>query len=76
MLSERSYSAQETAHLLLGIPLVRCSRGFVNLTLSSTGSIREVVLDRSDDPVDYEGDTVMVPVEACRSVTRDSWLER
>ena len=33
MLGERAYSAQETAHLLQGIPLVHCSVSFKTLNL-------------------------------------------
>ncbi|CAK5270705.1 unnamed protein product [Mycena citricolor] len=42
MLGERSYSAQETAHLLLGIPLVRTSVAFQTLYIGEEGDMREL----------------------------------
>ncbi|KAL1749919.1 hypothetical protein FB107DRAFT_173603, partial [Schizophyllum commune] len=42
MLGERTYSSQETAHLLLGLPLVRASSGFETLYLGTDGSMREL----------------------------------
>lgn len=44
MVAECAYSAQETAHLLHGIPLVRSSVSFATLNLSSEGSLQEVVV--------------------------------
>ena len=42
MLGERAYSAQETAHLLLGIPLVRTSVTFQTLYIGAEGGFREL----------------------------------
>jgi hypothetical protein len=47
MLGERTYSAQEMAHLLLGIPLVRTSVSFQTLFLAKEGGMRE--LEDEDD---------------------------
>lgn len=66
MLGERTCSAQETAHLLLGIPLVRASVSFQTLNLGAEGGIRE--LQTNDD------DGVEDPDE--RRVTGDSWFQR
>jgi hypothetical protein len=62
MLGERTYSAQETAHLLLGIPLVRTSVSFQTLNLGAEGGIRELHTN--------EGDLAEDPDE--REVTGDS----
>ncbi len=70
MLGERTYSAQETAHLLLGIPLVRTSVSFQSLNLSKDGSSRP--LQEDPDPEDAP-----VPEgEPARAVTTESWLQR
>lgn len=61
MLGERTYSAQETAHLLLGIPLVRTSVSFQSLNLSKDGSLR-ALMDAGDD--------------ADQAMTRESWIQR
>ncbi|KAJ7769637.1 hypothetical protein DFH07DRAFT_714431, partial [Mycena maculata] len=53
MLGERTYSAQETAHLLLGIPLVRTSVSFQTLFLDKEGSMREL---EDEDEEALEGD--------------------
>jgi ATP-dependent DNA helicase PIF1 len=45
MLGERSYSAQETAHLLLGIPLVRASVTFHTVYIGADGGFRQVHID-------------------------------
>ncbi|KAJ7876930.1 hypothetical protein B0H14DRAFT_3436391 [Mycena olivaceomarginata] len=42
MLGEWTYSAQETAHLLLGIPLVRTSVSFQTLMLNEEEGMREL----------------------------------
>ncbi|KAF8472178.1 hypothetical protein DFH94DRAFT_684627 [Russula ochroleuca] len=42
MLGERTYSAQETAHLLLGIPLVHASTTFQTIYISAEGGFREL----------------------------------
>ncbi|KAJ7434964.1 hypothetical protein B0H11DRAFT_1756738, partial [Mycena galericulata] len=49
MLGERTYSAQETAHLLLGIPLVRTSVSFQTLFLDKEGSLRELEGDDGEE---------------------------
>lgn len=46
MLSERKYSAQETHHLLLGVPLFRSSRSFSSLSLSNKGALRQIQDER------------------------------
>lgn len=71
MLSERAYSAQETAHLLTGIPLVRSSVSFSHLNLATEGSMREITLDVSNADADTGG-----PVDGARQVTSDSWIQR
>lgn len=65
MLGERTYSAQETAHLLLGIPLVRCSMSFQSLNISSDGDMREI--DANEVEFNEAGERV---------VTGESWLQR
>ncbi|KAK6972287.1 hypothetical protein R3P38DRAFT_2481780, partial [Favolaschia claudopus] len=70
MLGERTYSAQETAHLLLGVPLVRTSVSFQTLTIAAEGGVREVhAVDRDD-----EGSMAEDPEE--REVTGDAWFQR
>jgi len=71
LIGERTYSAQETAHLLLGIPLVRSSTSFQTLYLASEGSMRP--LEQAD-----EGDVDREPGNADdgRPVTDESWLQR
>ncbi len=73
MLGERTYSAQETAHLLLGIPLVRTSVTFQSLNLARDGSLRALgttagdAAEEIDEPIEGEGNRV---------VTDRSWLQR
>lgn len=38
--AERDFSAQETCHILLGLPLYKCSRRFITLNLSKDGALR------------------------------------
>lgn len=67
MLGERTYSAQETAHLLLSIPLVRTSVSFQTLHLGAEGGMREL------QPEDEEG----VELDSDeRPVAGDSWIQR
>jgi hypothetical protein len=66
MLGERTYSAQETAHLLLGIPLIRASVSFQTLTLAAEGCMRELETNEDDGEDD--------PNE--RHVTGHSWMQR
>jgi hypothetical protein len=66
MLGERTYSAQETAHLLLGIPLVRTSVTFQTLHLGEDGGMRQLQTDEDDGAEDVDG----------RPVTGDSWFQR
>lgn len=75
MIGERTYSAQETAHLLLGIPLVRSSVSFQTLNLSSEGTLREVRESRSEAESEHQ---VMndVDVEEGRLMTGKSWLQK
>lgn len=68
MLSEWAYSAQETAHLLLGIPLVRTSVVFQTLNLSAEGSLQQLQEQTNHVNIDMPEDE--------RSVTMDSWLQR
>lgn len=76
MVGERTYSAQETSHLLLGIPLVRSSVSFSNLNLSSGGALRELARvdreDRDEMAMDVEGP----PADDDQAVTGDSWVQR
>jgi hypothetical protein len=65
LLGERTYSAQETAHLLLGIPLVRCSVTFHSLNISSDGAMRQINVDEVE--LNDHGE---------RFLTGDSWLQR
>lgn len=68
MLGERTYSAQETAHLLLGIPLVRASVTFQTVYTGTNGGYRELAA--------HEGDTELAVGEDENLVTDDSWLQR
>ena len=65
MIGERTYSAQETAHLLQGIPLVRSSASFQTLNLARNGSLRRLGDVEGNEG---EGDE--------RPVTSESWLQR
>ena len=65
LLGERTYSAQETAHLLLGLPLVACSVSFQTINIASDGALREVTAD--DLGFNEQGERV---------VTAESWLQR
>ena len=40
--AERDYSAQETCHLLLQLPMYHCSRQFITLNLAKNGSLRRL----------------------------------
>lgn len=51
MLGECSYSAQETAHLLLGIPLVHASMTFHTVYIGADGCFRQINTD-NDEPCD------------------------
>ena len=66
MLGERMYSAQETAHLLLGIPLVRTSVSFQTLNIREDGGMRE--LEENEEEAVDDPDQ--------RRVTGDSWIQR
>ena len=72
MLGERTYSAQEMAHLLLGIPLVRSSSSFHTLSIGSDGGHRELGEQDPDGSIP-EGDDIE---EGARRVTGASWLQR
>lgn len=74
MLGERAYSAQETAHLLLGIPLVRTSVSFQNLNLSRNGSLRALEDRRNEEPGEPQG--AAEDDGDNRTVTGQSWLQR
>ncbi len=71
MLGERTYTAQETAHLLLGVPLVRTSVSFQSLNLSKDGSSRAL----QDEP-DTEDPMSMAADGEDRVVTAESWLQK
>ncbi len=71
MLGERTYTAQETAHLLLSIPLVRTSVSFQSLNLSKDGSSRAL----QDEP-DTEDPMSMAAGGEDRVVTAESWLQK
>ncbi|KAI0367563.1 hypothetical protein BV20DRAFT_1000234, partial [Pilatotrama ljubarskyi] len=78
MLGERTYSAQETAHLLLGIPLVRTSVTFQNLNLSKNGSLRALVTHRDsyiNRPDDLAGLSIH-DVFRCYSWRAGAWRSR
>ncbi|KAJ3505917.1 hypothetical protein NLJ89_g7163 [Agrocybe chaxingu] len=71
MLGERTYSAQETAHLLLGIPLVRASASFQTLYIGPEGGMRELgEEDINENALEGAG------AEGERRVTSDSWIQR
>ena len=67
MLGERTYSAQETAHLLLGLPLVRTSVSFASVNLAAQDDMREIL--GPDEVADVADDGERV-------VTGKSWLQR
>lgn len=71
MLGERAYPAQEVAHLLYGIPLVRSSVSFQNVYLGADGSMRQLA---SEDAL--EGMELTVNDGDQRSVTGKSILQR
>ena len=73
MLGERTYSAQETAHLLLGIPLVRISATFQTLYIGTEGGFRE--LATRNNSVD-EAQLAVTEGEDDRPVTDDSSIQR
>ncbi|KAF9536267.1 hypothetical protein CPC08DRAFT_590772, partial [Agrocybe pediades] len=73
MLGERSYSAQETAHLLLGIPLVRASSSFKTIYIGAEGSFREIGEQQADNETSAEEQMEGVGE---RTVTKESWLQR
>ncbi|KAF5336454.1 hypothetical protein D9611_006665 [Ephemerocybe angulata] len=66
MVGERAYPAQETAHLLLGIPLVRSSFNFQTLSLAPNGSFRRLRRQDESNPA----------VGLADSVTEESWIQR
>jgi ATP-dependent DNA helicase PIF1 len=70
MLGERTYSAQETAHLLLGIPLVRASATFKTVYIGPDGSNRELAVQDPDAELAAGGG------EDENLVTDDSWIQR
>ena len=73
MLGERTYSAQETAHLLLGIPLVRRSVTFQSLYIGAEGGFRELgVNDNASD----EAQLAVAEGEEDRPVTDESSIQR
>lgn len=72
MVGERTYSAQETSHLLLGIPLVRSSVSFTNLNLSSGGALRELTRAAEEGDMDVDAP----PADDSEAVTGDSWVQR
>ncbi|KAJ7585067.1 hypothetical protein C8J56DRAFT_1053461 [Mycena floridula] len=74
MLGERTYSAQETAYLLLGILLMQCSMTFQMVSIGTDGGMRELEQDvDSDSDGDLGEKEEQGPV---RRVTGDSWIQR
>jgi hypothetical protein len=71
MLGERTYSAQETAHLLLGIPLVRTSVIFQILDLGRDAQ-RELQPEQAKQGANAE----QAEVERTPNVTGLSWIQR
>jgi hypothetical protein len=57
MIGERVYSAQETAHLLLGLPIVKSTFSYATLNLAKDGNLREVRTegDAEDEHSDVQG---------------------
>lgn len=68
MLGERTYSAQETAHLLLGVPLVRSSLSFQTLNLGADGGMRQVARQTGGDGGDE--------IAEDETLTGKSWLQK
>ena len=52
-LSERDYSAQETCHLLLQLPMYMSTREFVILSLDGSRQLRDKLNDDNDATVDH-----------------------
>ena len=73
MLGERTYSAQETAHLLLGIPLVHISATFQMLYIGTEGGFCE--LATRNNSVD-EAQLAVTEGEDNHPVTDDSSIQR
>ncbi len=67
MLGERSYSAQETAHLLLGVPLVHETFSYQTLSLGKDGALRQLLPDTTNNRPDDDTATTH---------TEDSWMQR
>ena len=66
MLGEHTYSSQETAHLLLRLPLVQTSISFASMILAAQDDMREFL-----DP-----DEVADVVDDCEHVmTGKSWIQ-
>lgn len=65
MLSERAYSAQETAHLLLGIPLVWTSASFQTLNLSAEGSLQQLQEYRDHAEIEMPEEEHSVTTDSC-----------
>ena len=70
MLGERTYSAQETVHLLLGIPLVQASVTFQTIYTGTDGGYQKLAAQQGDAELGaFLGDDENL-------VTDDSWLQR
>jgi hypothetical protein len=67
MIGERVYSAQETAHLLLGLPIVKSTFSSTVLNLGKDGNLRQI---------QTEPDVDLVTPEDGRTVTGISWMQR
>jgi hypothetical protein len=61
--AERDISAQETCHLLLGLPLYRCSRQFVSLNLNKEAPRWLCGSSTNFDSGDENGCTVSSPLQ-------------
>lgn len=75
MLGECTYSVQETAHLLLSVPLVRTSVSFQTVNLASEGSYRELDI-LPEDPIEEQAGDGEEDGRTGRRVTGDSWMQR
>lgn len=64
MLGERAYSAQETVHILLGIPLVHARFSYQTVNLTTDGSLRHL----ADNIASLSADEDLL--------TGESWLKR
>ena len=69
MIGEREYSAQETHHLLNGLPLYHSSRSFDTLSLTSTGALRVLYVDGPGDEEIVTGHSKVTRYAQLRTIT-------